>query len=89
MPCNQAVNISTARENKGWIDYDCKVGQKILAGNEGILHKAESRCRKAESRWQKDPWAITTVHANGTITIQCRNKEERLNIRRENCLKNR
>jgi hypothetical protein len=37
---------------------------------------------KAESRWQKDPWTITTVHTNGTITIQCGNKSERLNIRR-------
>jgi hypothetical protein len=28
------------------------------------------------------PWTITTVHANGTITIQPGNKLERLNIRR-------
>ncbi len=71
------TDLNTARENKGRIDYDYKVGQKILVQNICILHKAESR-------WQKDPWTITTVHTNGIITIQCRNKEERLNIRRAN-----
>jgi hypothetical protein len=69
------TNLSTAHENEGRIDYDYKVGQKILVRNEGIL-------RKAQSIWRKDPWIITTVHTNGTITIQCRNKLERLNIRR-------
>ena len=34
--------------NKARIDYDYKVGQKILVRNEGIL-------RKAQSIWQKDP----------------------------------
>jgi hypothetical protein len=69
------TDLNTARENEGRIDYDYKVGQKILVRNEGVL-------RKAESRWQEDPWTITTVHTNGTITIQHRNKEERSNIRR-------
>jgi hypothetical protein len=69
------TDLNTARENKGRIDYDYKVGQKILVRNKGIL------C-KAQSIWQKDPWTITTVHMNGTITIQRGNKLERLNIRR-------
>jgi hypothetical protein len=69
------TDLITAHENEGRIDYDYKVGQKILVQNEGIL-------RKAESRWQKDPWTITTVYTNGTIMIQHVNKEERLNIRR-------
>jgi hypothetical protein len=69
------TDLNTALENKGRIDYDYKVGQKILVRNEGVLHEAESR-------WHKDPWTITTVHTNGTITIQRGNKEERLNIRR-------
>jgi hypothetical protein len=68
------TDLNTARENEGRIDYDYKVGQKILVLNEGIL-------RKAQSIWQKDPWTITTVHTNGTITIQHRNKEERLNVK--------
>jgi hypothetical protein len=70
------TDFNTAHENKDRIDYDYKVGKKVLVQNKGIL-------RKAESRWQKDPWTITTVHTTGTITIQCRNKEERLNIRRD------
>jgi hypothetical protein len=69
------TDLNTARENKGRIDYDYKVGQKILAWNKGIL------C-KAQFIWQKDPWTIMTVHMNGTIMIQRGNKLERLNIRR-------
>jgi hypothetical protein len=69
------TDLNTAHENKSRIDYDYKVGQKILVWNEGIL-------RNAQSMWQRDPWTITTVHTNGTITIQRRNKEERLYIKR-------
>jgi hypothetical protein len=69
------TDLNTARENKGRIDYDYKVDQKILVRNESIL------C-KAQSIWQNDPWTITTVHTNGTIMVQRRNKLERLNIRR-------
>jgi hypothetical protein len=69
------TDLNTAHENKGRIDYDYKVGQKILVRNKGIL-------RKAQSIWQKDPWTITTVHTNRTITFQRRNKQERLIIRR-------
>jgi hypothetical protein len=65
-------DLNTARENKGRIDYD---------DNEGII------C-KTQSIWQKDPWTIMTVLTNGTITIHCGNKQERLNTRRVNCLKN-
>jgi hypothetical protein len=70
------TDLNPARESKGRIDYDYKVGQKILVRNESILRKAESLV------WQKDPWTITQVHTNGTITIQHRNKQEKLNIRR-------
>jgi hypothetical protein len=69
------TDLNTAHENKGRIDYDYKVGQKILVRNKDIL-------RKAQSIWQKDVWTITTVHTNGTITIQGGNNQERLNIRR-------
>jgi hypothetical protein len=60
---------NTDRKNEGRIDYDYKVGQKILVRNEGIL------C-KAQSMWQNYPWTITAVHMNGTITVQCKNKVE-------------
>ncbi len=74
--CRQwLIDLNNARENKGRIDYDYKVGQKVLLQKEGIL-------RNAESRWHKKPWLITTIHMNGTITVQCGNKKERMNIRR-------
>jgi hypothetical protein len=57
------TDLSNARENKGKINYDYEVGQKVLLQKEGIL------CN-AESRWHKKPWLITTVHTNGTITVQ-------------------
>jgi hypothetical protein len=69
------TDCNTDHKNKGRIDYDYKVGQKILVQNKGIL------C-KVQSTWLKGPWTITTVHTNGNITVQCRNKEQQLNIRR-------
>jgi hypothetical protein len=63
----QLTDLSNARENEGRIDYDYKVGQKVMLRKEGIL-------RNAESRWHKKPWLITTIHTNGTITIHCRKK---------------
>ncbi len=69
------TDLSNARENQGRIDYDYKVGQRVLLRKEGIL------CN-AESRWHKKPWLITTVHTHGTITVHRGKKVERMNIRR-------
>jgi hypothetical protein len=69
------IDLSNAHENEGRIDYDYKVGQKVLLQKEGIL-------RNAESRWHKKPWLIMTVHTNGIITVQRGKKLERMNIRR-------
>jgi hypothetical protein len=69
------TDLNNAHENEGRIDYDYKVGQKVLLRKDGIL-------RNAESRWHKKPRLITSVHMNGTITVQCRNKIDRINIRR-------
>ncbi len=69
------TDLNTARENSKQVDYDYKVGNKVLLTEEGILRKAESPC-------SKKPWTITTIHTNGTIRIQCGTKLERLNIRR-------
>jgi len=66
---------SNKRENNKRVDYDYKVGDKVLIRKDGIL-------RKAESIRKKEPWTITTVHTNGTIRIQCGTKSERINIRR-------
>jgi len=62
-------------ENSTRVDYNYKVGDKILIRKDGKL-------RKAESIWRKDPWTITTVHTNGTIRVQCGTKSERIKIRR-------
>jgi hypothetical protein len=69
------TDCSNTHENNKQVDYDTKVGDKILIRKDGIL-------RKAESIWKKEPWTITAVHTNGTIRIQCGTKSERINIRR-------
>ncbi len=67
------TDLNNARENKGRIDYDQKVGQKVLLRKEGIL-------RNAEYIWHKRPRLITTVHTNGTIMVQRGNKIDKINI---------
>jgi hypothetical protein len=62
-------------KNAKHIDFNYKVGDKVLVINECIL------C-KAESAYGKEPWTITTVRTNGTIRIQCGTKTERLSFRR-------
>jgi hypothetical protein len=69
------TDLNNTHENEGRIDYDYKVGQKVLLKKEGVL------CN-AESRWHKKPWLITSVHTNETITVQLGNKIDRMNIRR-------
>ncbi len=69
------TNRGNQRKNAKQIDYNCKVGDKVIVINEGIL------C-KAESAYGKEPWTITTVHTNGTNSIQCGTKTERFSIRR-------
>jgi hypothetical protein len=71
----QLTDLNNAHENEGRIDYDYKVGQKVLLRKEGIL-------RNTESRWHKKPWLIASVHTNGTITVQHGNKIEWMNTRR-------
>jgi hypothetical protein len=69
------TNRGNQQENNKRIDYDYKVGDKVLVINEGIL------C-KAESAYDKEPWTITTVHTNGTIRIQRGTKMEQLSTQR-------
>jgi hypothetical protein len=69
------TDLNTERENRTRKDWDYKVGDKVLLRKDGIL-------RKSESRYDRDPWTITSVHTNGTIRVQRGSKSERLNIRR-------
>jgi hypothetical protein len=56
------TDLNMARKNSKRVNYDYKVGDKVLLTQEGIL------C-KAECPYSKEPWTITTVHTNGTIRI--------------------
>ena len=69
------TDLNTQRENNSRVDYDYKVGGKVLVRKDGIL-------RKTESRYDSEPWTITSVHTNGTIRVERGSKSERLNIRR-------
>ncbi len=68
-------NIKVVRDIVLRLIYDYKVGRKVLLRKEGIL-------RNAESRYQKEPWLITSLHTNGTIMVQCGNKLKRMSIRK-------
>jgi len=61
------------RDNRSCLDWDYKVGDKVLLRKDGIL-------RKSDSRYESDPWTITSVHTNGTISVQYGTKSEQLNI---------
>jgi hypothetical protein len=63
------TNRGNQRKNAKQIDYDYKVGDKVLVINNGIL-------RTAESAYSKELWNITIVHMNGTIRIQRGTKTE-------------
>ena len=69
------TDLNTKRESNSQIDYDYKVGGKVLVWKDGILHKTESR-------HDSEPWTITSVLTNGTIRVERGSKSERLNIRR-------
>eukprot|EP00804_Cyclotella_cryptica_P030697 CCRYP_009120-RA/>CCRYP_009120-RA protein AED:0.35 eAED:0.37 QI:0/0/0/1/0/0/3/0/307 len=66
---------NTRRENAFRINWDYQPGDKVLPRKDGIL-------RKTESRYESDPWTITSVHTNGTIRVQRGTKSKRLNIQR-------
>ncbi len=69
------TDLNTQPEKNSRVDYDYQVGGKVLVRNDGIL-------RKTESRYDSEPWTITSVHTNGTIRDERGSKSERLNIRR-------
>ena len=66
--------MSCELNNREQINYDYRVGQKVLVFKAGILRKAEDPFA--------GPHAITDVYTNGTVRIQRGTLNERLNIRR-------
>ena len=63
------TNHNTTCENNTRVEWDYKIGNKVLVKKDGIL------C-KSESLYDSDPWTITTVHMNGTIRLQRGTKSE-------------
>jgi hypothetical protein len=63
------TDLGNQHKNTKCIDYNYKVGDKVLMIKECILHKAESN-------YDKEPWTIIAVHTNGTIRIQHRARTE-------------
>ena len=51
------TDLNNLRENEKRIDYDYKVGDKILVRNEGILHSTQHRLHNK-------PWTIVAIHRN-------------------------
>ena len=70
----QQVDKSCELKNKLRVDFDYRVGQKVLLFKDGILRKAEDP--------YEGPFVITDVYTNGTVRIQRGTLNERLNIRR-------
>ena len=58
------------RKNKGRINYDYKISDRVLIAKDGIL-------RKSVSKFGKEPWTITMVHTNGPIRVHL---EQNLNV---------
>jgi hypothetical protein len=63
------TDLNTNHENRSCHDWEYKVGDKELLRKDGIL-------RKSESRYECYSWTITSVHMNGTISVQPGTKSE-------------
>jgi hypothetical protein len=70
----QQVDQSNIKENKSRIDFDYRIGTKVVLIKDGIHRKAEDK--------NTGPYLITEVFSNGTVRIQRGTINERLNIRR-------
>ena len=63
------TDLKTERENHSRPDWDYTICDKVLLRKDGILSKSESR-------YEYDPWTITSVHTNGSIRVQRGTKSE-------------
>ena len=68
------IDRTNKRENERRIDYDYRVGDKVLLYKDGMLRKTQSP--------MEGPYEIIEVYTNGTVKIQRGIVQERLNIRR-------
>jgi hypothetical protein len=58
----QLSDLNNARENEGRIDYDYKVGQKVLLRKDGILRKSESISSEVKNEMIIMGHQITSCH---------------------------
>ena len=71
----QLVNKALLKSNQKRINYDYRVGQKILKYDNSMVGKLESKTT--------GPFEISNVYTNGTVTILLRpGISERINVRR-------
>ena len=63
------------KENQSRKDFSVKIGQKI-----SIRNKYQHKSKLEPTVLNKEPWPITQVHANGTVTIFRNNYVGRINI---------
>ena len=70
----QQILRDNIRENMKRIDYDYKIGDKVMILLKGIQRKL--------SRKKKGPYKITQVFTNGDVLIKKGSTTERINIRR-------
>ena len=67
------IDKGVLRENKGRIQHDYSVGDKVLYNVPGIIPKLDPP--------QTGPWEVKQVFVNGTVTIQRGSVSDRVNIR--------
>lgn len=68
------IDKYNTKENSTRIDWDYKVGEKVLMYDNDIQRKLDAP--------QKGPYVITAVHVNGNLTINKGTFTDRVNIRR-------
>jgi ribosomal protein L21E len=74
----KSVELSNAKENKSRLTQQYTPGDKVLI----VLDPDERRGQPKMSQPTKGPFTITTVHNNGTVSINCGSFIETINIRR-------
>lgn len=70
----QSIDDSNRHENSKRINYEYKVGDKVLLARPGILRKLSTP--------RTGPYQVQQVFSNGTINIQKGVVIQRVNIRR-------
>ena len=73
----EIIDKANIKENSKRQFFDHKIGDLIL-----ILNKQNNKGKLEPNTLPEDPWKITQVHTNGTVSILRNNYIERINIRR-------